>query len=66
MFFNVDYLVHHISQTMTLEPGDVVATGTPSGVGVFRFPPRFLQPGDELVGTISGLGTLRCTIAPQD
>jgi 2,4-diketo-3-deoxy-L-fuconate hydrolase len=66
MFFDVDYLVHHISQTMTLEPGDIVATGTPSGVGVFRFPPRFLQPGDELVGTITGLGSLRCTIAPQD
>lgn len=66
MIFKVDFLVHHISQTMTLEPGDVVATGTPSGVGVFRFPPRFLQPGDELTGTIGGLGTLRCTIAPQD
>ncbi len=66
MIFNVDFLVHYISQTMTLEPGDVVATGTPSGVGVFRFPPRFLQPGDELTGAIGGLGTLRYTIAPQD
>jgi len=66
MFFRVDYLVHYISQTMTLEPGDVIATGTPSGVGVFRYPPRFLQPGDELVGRIDRLGSLRCTIAPQD
>jgi acylpyruvate hydrolase len=66
MFFHIDYLVHHMSQTMTLEPGDVVATGTPSGVGVFRHPPRFLQPGDELVGRIDRLGLLRCTIAPQD
>jgi 2-keto-4-pentenoate hydratase/2-oxohepta-3-ene-1,7-dioic acid hydratase in catechol pathway len=66
MFFKIDYLVHHISQTMTLEPGDVVATGTPSGVGVFRYPPRFLQPGDVLVGRIDRLGTLRCTIAPQE
>ena len=62
MFFKVDYLVHHISQTMTLEPGDVVATGTPSGVGVFRDPPRFLSRGDRLVGTIETLGTLECTI----
>jgi acylpyruvate hydrolase len=66
MIFKVDYLVHFMSQTMTLEAGDIVATGTPSGVGVFRYPPRFLQPGDELVGKIDRLGTLRCTIAPQE
>jgi 2-keto-4-pentenoate hydratase/2-oxohepta-3-ene-1,7-dioic acid hydratase in catechol pathway len=66
MFFKVDYLVHFMSQTMTLEPGDVVATGTPSGVGVFRHPPRYLEPGDEIVGRIDRLGTLRCTIGPQD
>jgi 2-keto-4-pentenoate hydratase/2-oxohepta-3-ene-1,7-dioic acid hydratase in catechol pathway len=66
MIFRVDYLVHYISQTMTLEPGDVVATGTPSGVGVFRQPPRYLKPGDELVGTIDGLGSLRCSIAPRE
>ncbi len=66
MFFKTDFLVHFISQTMTLEPGDVIATGTPSGVGVFRHPPRYLQPGDQLVGRIQGLGTLNCTIAPQD
>jgi 2-keto-4-pentenoate hydratase/2-oxohepta-3-ene-1,7-dioic acid hydratase in catechol pathway len=66
MFFKTDYLVHFISQTMTLEPGDVVATGTPSGVGVFRQPPRYLRPGDRLVGRIERLGTLRCTIAPQE
>jgi 2-keto-4-pentenoate hydratase/2-oxohepta-3-ene-1,7-dioic acid hydratase in catechol pathway len=66
MFFKVDYLVHFISQTMTLEPGDIVATGTPSGVGVYRDPQRFLQPGDRLVGRIDGLGTLTCTIAPRE
>jgi 2-keto-4-pentenoate hydratase/2-oxohepta-3-ene-1,7-dioic acid hydratase in catechol pathway len=66
MFFKTDFLVHFISQTMTLEPGDVIATGTPSGVGVFRHPPRYLQPGDHLVGRIQDLGTLNCTIAPQD
>ncbi|HXV13289.1 MAG TPA: fumarylacetoacetate hydrolase family protein, partial [Candidatus Krumholzibacteria bacterium] len=62
MTFTVDYLVHYISQTATLEPGDVVATGTPAGVGVYRKPPRFLQPGDRLVASIEGLGTLSCRI----
>lgn len=66
MFFKTDYLVHFISQTMTLEPGDVVATGTPSGVGVYRDPQLFLQPGDRLVGRIDGLGKLTCTIAPRE
>jgi acylpyruvate hydrolase len=66
MFFKTDYLIHFISQTMTLEPGDVVATGTPSGVGVYRDPQRFLQPGDQLVGRIDGLGELTCVIAPRE
>ena len=62
MTFTVDYLVHYISQTATLEPGDVVATGTPAGVGVYRKPPRFLQPGDRLVANIESIGTLSCRI----
>jgi 2-keto-4-pentenoate hydratase/2-oxohepta-3-ene-1,7-dioic acid hydratase in catechol pathway len=62
MTFTVDYLVHYISQTATLEPGDVIATGTPAGVGVYRKPPRFLQRGDRLVASIEGLGTLSCRI----
>ncbi len=66
LIFRVDYLTHYISQTMTLEAGDVIATGTPSGVGVFRHPPRFLQPGDTMVGRIDKLGELNCTIAPQE
>lgn len=62
MTFKVDFLLHYISQTMTLEPGDVVATGTPAGVGVFRKPPVFLGPGDRLVATIDRLGSLSSTI----
>ncbi|MDH4037081.1 MAG: fumarylacetoacetate hydrolase family protein [Candidatus Krumholzibacteria bacterium] len=62
MTFTVDFLVHHISQTATLEPGDVVATGTPAGVGVYRKPPRFLARGDRLVATIERIGSLACTI----
>jgi 2,4-diketo-3-deoxy-L-fuconate hydrolase len=44
---------------MTLEPGDVISTGTPGGVGVFRQPPVFLQPGDEVAITVEHIGTLR-------
>lgn len=62
MTFTVDYLVHYISQTATLEPGDVVATGTPAGVGVYRKPPRFLARGDRLVAGIEHLGSLSCHI----
>ena len=63
MFFRVDFLISFMSQTMTLEPGDIVATGTPSGVGVYRNPQRFLATGDTVVGRIDGLGTLTCVIA---
>jgi 2-keto-4-pentenoate hydratase/2-oxohepta-3-ene-1,7-dioic acid hydratase in catechol pathway len=62
MTFTVDFLVHHISQTATLEPGDIVATGTPAGVGVYRTPPRFLTRGDRLVASIGGIGSLACNI----
>jgi 2-keto-4-pentenoate hydratase/2-oxohepta-3-ene-1,7-dioic acid hydratase in catechol pathway len=63
MNFGVDFLVHYLSQTMTLEPGDIIATGTPSGVGAFRDPPVFLQRGDRLSATIGSIGTLGCAIA---
>jgi 2-keto-4-pentenoate hydratase/2-oxohepta-3-ene-1,7-dioic acid hydratase in catechol pathway len=47
---------------MTLEPGDVIATGTPAGVGAFRTPPRWLQPGDRLRLEISRIGVLEHSI----
>ncbi len=59
MIFGVAYLVSYISQGITLEPGDVIATGTPDGVGIFRKPPVLLKPGDVYEVTIEGLGTLR-------
>lgn len=59
MIFGVAYLIHYISQAITLEPGDVIATGTPEGVGVFRKPPRLLQNGDVFEVVIENLGTLR-------
>jgi len=63
LIFNVAMLVSGISQTMTLEPGDVIATGTPSGVGYVRKPPVFLKPGDMVEIEIDGIGILRNPVA---
>jgi 2-keto-4-pentenoate hydratase/2-oxohepta-3-ene-1,7-dioic acid hydratase in catechol pathway len=51
-------LIADISSGVTLEPGDVISTGSPSGVGAGRVPPKFLQPGDLVEATIEGIGTL--------
>ena len=59
MIFKVPYLISYISQGITLEPGDVIATGTPDGVGIFRKPPVLLKAGDVFEVTIEKLGTLR-------
>ena len=61
MIFGVAYLIHYITQGITLEPGDVIATGTPEGVGVFRKPPVLLKDGDVFEVAIEGLGALRNT-----
>jgi 2-keto-4-pentenoate hydratase/2-oxohepta-3-ene-1,7-dioic acid hydratase in catechol pathway len=58
LVFTVPQLVAFISRQITLEPGDVIATGTPAGVGVFRDPPVFLEPGDRVRCEIEGLGTV--------
>jgi acylpyruvate hydrolase len=56
-------IISYLSQIITLVPGDVIATGTPAGVGAARREPRFLRRGDVLVTRIAGLGqqTLTCT-----
>jgi 2-keto-4-pentenoate hydratase/2-oxohepta-3-ene-1,7-dioic acid hydratase in catechol pathway len=58
LIFKIPDLIAHLSSVVTLEPGDVVATGTPAGVGFTRKPPRYLKPGDEVVVSIEGLGEL--------
>lgn len=58
LIFGVPELIEFLSQAITLEPGDVIATGTPSGVGFARNPQVFLQPGDEMVVDIEGIGKL--------
>jgi 2-keto-4-pentenoate hydratase/2-oxohepta-3-ene-1,7-dioic acid hydratase in catechol pathway len=59
MIFKIPYLISYLSQGITLEPGDVIATGTPEGVGIFRDPPVLLKPGDVYEVEIEKLGTLR-------
>ncbi len=59
LIFSVDYLIAYASRNMTLMPGDIISTGTPGGVGVFRDPQVFLKPGDEIEVEIEGIGTLR-------
>lgn len=58
LIFGIPELVSFLSETITLEPGDVIATGTPPGVGFARKPPVFLKPGDQMEIEIQGLGTL--------
>jgi 2-keto-4-pentenoate hydratase/2-oxohepta-3-ene-1,7-dioic acid hydratase in catechol pathway len=59
MVFNVPYLVWYLSQFMVLEPGDLINTGTPAGVGLGFDPPRYLREGDVMELAIDGLGTQR-------
>lgn len=56
--FDVDELIEYISDAMTLRPGDVISTGTPGGVGIFRDPPELLEPGDVVDIEVAGIGTL--------
>ena len=58
MIWGVAELIEFISQSITLDPGDVIATGTPSGVGVFRDPPVFLEPGDRVRCEIERIGSV--------
>jgi 2-keto-4-pentenoate hydratase/2-oxohepta-3-ene-1,7-dioic acid hydratase in catechol pathway len=59
LVFGVPQLIAHLSQGLTLEPGDVILTGTPGGVGMARTPQRWLEDGDVVEITIAGIGTLR-------
>jgi 2-keto-4-pentenoate hydratase/2-oxohepta-3-ene-1,7-dioic acid hydratase in catechol pathway len=66
MIFPVGEILEFVQQAITLAPGDLIATGTPDGVGAFRSPPVFLQHGDEITVEIEGLGALanRVVAAP--
>ncbi|MCL6473540.1 MAG: fumarylacetoacetate hydrolase family protein [Firmicutes bacterium] len=58
MVFSIPRLIAHITEGITLLPGDIISTGTPAGVGVYRQPPGLLQPGDEVAIRIEGIGEL--------
>lgn len=65
LIFDIPYLVNFLSQAFTLEPGDIVATGTPSGVGFARTPPNFMEVGDRVKVEIEGLGVLENPIVAE-
>jgi len=58
MLFDIPAAIEFVSRAITLEPGDVLSTGTPSGVGVFRDPPIFLEPGDRVRCEVEGIGSV--------
>lgn len=66
MLFNISDLIHDLSTVFTLEEGDIIATGTPAGVGAGRDPQEFMWPGDVVEATVEGIGTLRNTIVDSE
>ncbi|WP_299792500.1 fumarylacetoacetate hydrolase family protein [uncultured Marivita sp.] len=62
MIFDIPTLIASLSEGLTLEPGDMIATGTPSGVGYAMDPPQFLKDGDTVICKVSGIGTLSNTV----
>jgi 2-keto-4-pentenoate hydratase/2-oxohepta-3-ene-1,7-dioic acid hydratase in catechol pathway len=65
LVFGVRELVARAASVFTLAPGDIILTGTPAGVGIFRQPPIALAPGDEVEIEIAGVGTLRNRVASE-
>ena len=66
LIFGVDVLISYCSQIFTLEPGDLIFTGTPPGVGMSRKPPVWLKPGDVVEVEIDRLGTLKNPVVAED
>jgi 2-keto-4-pentenoate hydratase/2-oxohepta-3-ene-1,7-dioic acid hydratase in catechol pathway len=63
MIFPVAAIIESLSRGMTLEPGDIISTGTPEGVGLGRTPPEYLRDGDLVEAEVEGIGTLRNRVA---
>ncbi len=66
MLFDVPAIIEHLSLGMTIEPGDIIATGTPEGVGFARTPPEFLRPGDVVECGVERIGSIRNHVRPVD
>ena len=65
MIFNFNFLISHISQFITLMPGDVITTGTPAGVGMGMTPPDYLKDGDEMVLRVDNLGEQKLRVVKE-
>ncbi len=65
MVFNFDYLLPYMSKFMEFKPGDIIATGTPTGAGTFFDPPKWLVPGDVIEVEVGGIGTLRNEVVDE-
>ena len=65
MVFNFEYLLPYLSTFMELKPGDMIATGTPTGAGTFFDPHKWLEPGDVVEVEVGGIGTLRNTVVDE-
>jgi 2-keto-4-pentenoate hydratase/2-oxohepta-3-ene-1,7-dioic acid hydratase in catechol pathway len=65
MIFDIPHIIEYCSAFTRLEPGDVIATGTPGGVGDRREPPLWLKPGDTVEVEIGGIGTLRNAVVDE-
>jgi 2-keto-4-pentenoate hydratase/2-oxohepta-3-ene-1,7-dioic acid hydratase in catechol pathway len=63
MIFDIPTIVEYVSEDITLIPGDIISTGTPSGVGIFRDPPIVLQAGDVVECRVEGIGAIVNTVA---
>jgi 2,4-diketo-3-deoxy-L-fuconate hydrolase len=59
MMFRIDAIIADVSEDITLQPGDIISTGTPAGVGIFRDPPIVLKAGDEVACWIEKIGAIR-------
>uniref|UniRef100_A0A7G3A797 Putative 4-hydroxyphenylacetate degradation bifunctional isomerase/decarboxylase n=1 Tax=Lutzomyia longipalpis TaxID=7200 RepID=A0A7G3A797_LUTLO len=66
LIFRIDDIINRLTQSITLRPGDVILTGTPGGVGMFRNPPEYLKPGDVIESEIESLGKLTNTVIKDD
>lgn len=65
LIFDIPYLISFLSRTLTLQPGDIISTGTPPGVGMGRKPQIWLKHGDVVEATVEGIGILRSTFAAE-
>jgi 2-keto-4-pentenoate hydratase/2-oxohepta-3-ene-1,7-dioic acid hydratase in catechol pathway len=66
MYFKIPQIIEQLSAGLTLQAGDIICTGTPSGVGHARKPPEFMQAGDMMETHVAGIGTLRNRISAAD